>query len=50
MQPTYAMKLGLHARKIDISAQKINGFYLNIFEIIIADYSVKDKLGKVRFF
>ena len=40
-------KLGLRARKIDVGAQKINGSYLNIFEMIIVDCSVKDKLGRV---
>ena len=47
MHPAYATKLGLHTRKIDVSAQKIDGSHLNIFEIVIADCSVKDKLGRV---
>ena len=50
MHPTYVMKLGLHARKIDVSVEKIDGFYLDIFAMVIVDCSVKDKLGTVRFF
>ena len=50
MYPAYAMKLGLHARKIDVGAQKIDGSHLDIFGIVIADCSVKNKLGSVRFF
>ena len=50
MHPTYATKLGLHARKIDVDAQKIDGSHLDTFGIVIADCSVKDKLGKIRFF
>ena len=50
MHPAYATKLGLHARKINIGAQKIDGSYLDTFGMVIADSSVKDKLGRVRFF
>ena len=50
MHPTYATKLGLCARKIDVGAKKINRSHLNTFKIVIADYSVKDKLESVRFF
>ena len=48
--PTYAIKLGFYARKIDIDMQKIDGSHLDIFRIVIADYLVKKKLEKVRFF
>ena len=50
MYPTYTTKLGFYARKIDVNIQKIDKFYLDTFEIVIADYSVKDKLQKVEFF
>ena len=46
----YAIKLGLRARKIDVSIQKIDGYHLDTFGMVIADCSVKDKLGRVRFF
>ena len=47
MHPAYATKLGLRARKIDVGVQKINGSHLNTFEMVIADFSVKDKLERV---
>ena len=50
MHPIYAIKLGLHARKIDVSIQKIDGYYLDTFKIVIADCLVKDKLESVQFF
>ena len=50
IHPNYSTKLGLHTRKIDLSAQKIDRSHLDTFRIVIADYSVKNKLGKVRFF
>ena len=33
--------------KIDVGIQKIDGSYLDIFEMVIADCSVKNKLGRV---
>ena len=50
MHPTYATKLGLCARKIDVNAQKINRSYLDIFGMVIVDCLVKNKLGRIRFF
>ena len=50
MHPAYTMKLALHARKIDVDIQKIDGSHLDTFEMVIADCLVKDKLGRVRFF
>ena len=50
MYPAYVTKLGLRARKIDVGAQKIDGSHLDTFGIVIADCSVKDKLGRVQFF
>ena len=38
----YARKLGFQARKIDVSAQKIDRSHLDIFEMVIADYSIND--------
>lgn len=46
----YVTKLSFCTRKIDISTQKINKSYLNIFEIIIADCLVNNKLKRVQFF
>ena len=50
MHPAYATKLGFRARKIDVGTQKIDKSYLDIFEMVIADCSVKDKLRRVQFF
>ena len=50
MHPTYVTKLGLRARKIDVGIQKIDRSHLDTFGIVIADCSVKNKLGRVRFF
>ena len=50
IHPIYAMKLGLRVGKINIGAQKINRFYLDTFEIVIADFLVKHKLETVWFF
>ena len=46
----YATKWGLQNRKIDISIHKIDGSYLNIIEIVIVDYLVKNKVEKIWFF
>ena len=48
--PTYATKLGFYARKINVGVYKINGFDLDIFEIVIVEHLVKNKLEKVWFF
>lgn len=45
--PTYIIKLGLCGKKINAGVQKIDGSHLNIFEMVIADYLVKDQLGRV---
>ena len=50
MNPAYAKKLGLPVRQTDMGAQKIDGSHLNTFEMVIAGFSLQDKLGKVRFF
>lgn len=47
MYPAYATKLGFLARKIDVGVKKIDRSHLDTFEIVIADCSVKKKLGKV---
>ena len=50
MNPAYAKKLGLRVRQTDVGAQKIDGSHLNTFGMVIAGFSLQDKLGKVRFF
>ena len=50
MSPAYAGKLGLHIRKTNDGAQKIDGSALKTFEMVIADFQVEDKGGRPRFF
>ena len=50
MSPTYAKKLGLKTQKTNVEAQKIDGSALEIFGIVIADFQVEDKGGRLRFF
>ena len=50
MNSAFAQKLGFHIQKTNVGAQKIDGFALKTFEMIIADLKVKDKAGKFRFF
>ena len=45
----YIIKLGLYNKKINISKQKIDEFYLNSFEMVIVDCLVQNKLKKIRF-
>ena len=46
----YITKLGLCAKKIGLSTQKIDRSHLDIFGIVIVDCSVKNKLERVQFF
>ena len=50
MNPAFTWKLDLHIQKINVGAQKIDGFALKIFGMLIADFQVKDKGGRPRFF
>ena len=50
IHPTYITKLGFRARKIDVSAKKIDKSHLDILRIVIVDYLVKNKLKSVQFF
>ena len=50
MSPAYAKKLGLKTRKTNVGAQKIDGSTLETFGMVIADFQVKDKGGRPRFF
>ena len=50
MSPAYAERLGLKTRKTNVGAQKIDGFALETFGMVIADFQVEDKGGRPRFF
>ena len=47
MTPAYTLKLGLVTPKIDIGVQKIDGSVLTTYEMVIAGFSLQDKLGRV---
>lgn len=47
LHPAYAAKRGLSVRKTDVEAQKINGSHPETFGMVIAGFSLQDKLGKV---
>lgn len=44
--PAYATKLGLKIRKTNIKIQKIDNSTFNIFEMVLTNFQIKDKLGK----
>ena len=50
MAPAYAAKLGLKVQKTDIGAQKIDGSIFDTFGMVLADFQVEDKLGRLWFF
>ena len=50
MTPAYASKLGLRVRHTDVEAQKIDGSILQTFGMVLANFQVKDKLRRTRFF
>ena len=50
MSPDYPWKLGLKIRKTNIEAQKIDSSALETFKMIIANFQIKDKVGRPRLF
>lgn len=46
----YAAKLGLQVQKFDVSAQKINNFFLEICNIVIIIFQIFDKFAYLEFF
>ena len=46
----YISKLGLKVCSTNIGVQKIDGFTLKTFEMVLTSFQVKDTLGKARFF
>ena len=50
INPNYARKLGLKIQKINVGAQKIDGFALKTFGMVIADFELEDKASRPRFF
>ena len=50
MTLVYTAHLGLKVKVINVGAQKIDGFSLATYSIVIATFQVVDKLGCSRFF
>ena len=50
MSPAYAKKLGLKTQKTNLMAQKIDGFAIETFGMVIANFQLEDKGGRPRFF
>ena len=50
MSPAYVIKLSLKIWKTNVGVQKIDGFALETFGMVITDFQVEDKGGKPRFF
>ena len=50
MNPDFARKLGLKVWKTNVGAQKIDGSALETFGMVIADFQMKDKASRPRFF
>ena len=50
MTPAFAPKLVLSTQPTNISAQKIDGFLLKIYDMIMAGFSIQDELVKIFFF
>ena len=50
MTPAYALKLGLKVCQTDVGAQKIDGYTLETFRMVLASFQMEDKLGRARFF
>lgn len=46
MTSAYAAKLGLKVQPINVKTQKIDGSTLKIFEMVLANFQVDDKLGR----
>ena len=50
INPIFVRKLGLKIWKTKVRAQKINGSTLETFGMIIAEFQVKDKASRHKFF
>ena len=50
MNPAFFWKLGFHIRKTNIGTQKIDSSTFETFRIVIADFQIKDKGDRLRFF
>ena len=50
MTSAYTKQLGLQTRKTNVWTEKIDDSLLRTYEIVIAIFQIRNKLGKVLFF
>lgn len=50
MNSAYTKKPGVRVRQTNVRAQRIDGFHINSFGMVIAGFSLQNHLQKVRFF
>ena len=50
MHLTFIKELGLSIRPTDVGEQKIDGTTLDTYGMVVAAFSVMDKINQVRFF
>ena len=50
MNPVFARKLGFKTRKTNVGVQKIDSFALKTFGMVIIDFQVENKGGRLKFF
>ena len=50
MTPKYVSKLDLKICLSNVKVQKIDGFIVNIFKIVLASFQIENKLRKSSFF
>ena len=50
MTPAYLSKLGLKVYHTNVGTQKINKFILEIFEMVLANFQIENKLGRAQFY
>lgn len=49
MIPEYTLKLGLKVYHTNVRAQKINNSIFETFEIVLANFQVKDKQNRTQY-
>ena len=50
MNPNYIQKLGFKIRKTNVKASKIDGSILETLGMVIANFQIKNKVGRPIFF
>ena len=50
MNLDFAQKLGFKVWQTNVETQKIDGFTLKTFEMVIANFEIEDKIDRPKFF